>query len=548
MADNSTRRWPVVGWAAAAFAALAVMIAQIPVINAPLTSLFEAGAYYDDSFFYSVIAERVAQGGMVSLDGIHPTNGFQPLWMAILILLNLLLPSASAYGVVLWAGFVLAAAAAALFAGYLMTGAPQDTPEGPTLTSANKGVAAALGTLMFLGLSFLHAPFLARVVNGLETTLLMTMLPLWLIAGRAALAPRAGLGASLWFTAASAALFLTRTDLFWAPMLATGVILLRHGFGRVLIASLALSSLMILPYLGWNTVEFGSPMPISGRVKAFYLEEFLPTSAAYWASDEWRGFPSLFQEIYGIGMVPLALILGSIVLALTARPLRIHMPRELWLLVILCIAHLTYMQLIYRELRPYTNYYFLPELTLILLLLAHMLRSILLRIQPELASARMGALAMIAALLVAIPVLRPRPAPPPHPFWVQAVALSDDIQRVVPDQQAVGAFWPGLFAGITDHPIVPLDGIISSPDYFTDVLQQRRELAYAADIGVEYLAVYFPPGMGDGSTEMQAPDWAQLYLERMQDAKDLTFEEILRRPIGPAGESWRLLRLGRAPG
>ncbi len=39
--------------------------------------------FYDDSFFYSKIAENVAKHGTLSFDGRNMTNGFHPLWLAI---------------------------------------------------------------------------------------------------------------------------------------------------------------------------------------------------------------------------------------------------------------------------------------------------------------------------------------------------------------------------------------------------------------------------------------------------------------------------------
>ena len=39
----------------------------------------------DDSFFYFQTASNIAKGLVPSIDGIHPGNGFHPLWMYILV-------------------------------------------------------------------------------------------------------------------------------------------------------------------------------------------------------------------------------------------------------------------------------------------------------------------------------------------------------------------------------------------------------------------------------------------------------------------------------
>jgi hypothetical protein len=41
---------------------------------------------YDDGFYYLGIARHLAAGDGPTFDGAHFTNGFQPLWMALLVL------------------------------------------------------------------------------------------------------------------------------------------------------------------------------------------------------------------------------------------------------------------------------------------------------------------------------------------------------------------------------------------------------------------------------------------------------------------------------
>lgn len=46
--------------------------------------------YQDDAFYYFQIARNIAGHHGSSFDGIHPTNGYHPLWMILLVALNLL--------------------------------------------------------------------------------------------------------------------------------------------------------------------------------------------------------------------------------------------------------------------------------------------------------------------------------------------------------------------------------------------------------------------------------------------------------------------------
>src|SRR5262249_6245242 len=45
--------------------------------------------YYDDFYYYAQIARNIRVAGFSSFDGITHTNGYQPLWMAVLVVLSL---------------------------------------------------------------------------------------------------------------------------------------------------------------------------------------------------------------------------------------------------------------------------------------------------------------------------------------------------------------------------------------------------------------------------------------------------------------------------
>jgi hypothetical protein len=65
-------------WITAAYAAVAVALAA----RLPLNLL--ARLFQDDAFFYLSIARNFAAGRGSSFDGVHPTNGYHPLWMLLL--------------------------------------------------------------------------------------------------------------------------------------------------------------------------------------------------------------------------------------------------------------------------------------------------------------------------------------------------------------------------------------------------------------------------------------------------------------------------------
>src|SRR5262245_4214812 len=65
--------------------ASAVAMLVIPIVADVIASgparLF--GYVAADTFYYLVVARHIGEG-IVAFDGVHPSNGFQPLWQALL--------------------------------------------------------------------------------------------------------------------------------------------------------------------------------------------------------------------------------------------------------------------------------------------------------------------------------------------------------------------------------------------------------------------------------------------------------------------------------
>jgi hypothetical protein len=62
----------------------AALAFHLAVVGQDFTVLAENGFLYDDSFYAFKIAESIAAGNGPSFDGIHPTNGFQPLYVFLI--------------------------------------------------------------------------------------------------------------------------------------------------------------------------------------------------------------------------------------------------------------------------------------------------------------------------------------------------------------------------------------------------------------------------------------------------------------------------------
>ncbi len=66
-------------------ALLAILFFHLAVVWQDLATLARNGFLYDDSFYAFKIAKNIASGQGMTFDGIHPTTGFQPLYVFLLV-------------------------------------------------------------------------------------------------------------------------------------------------------------------------------------------------------------------------------------------------------------------------------------------------------------------------------------------------------------------------------------------------------------------------------------------------------------------------------
>ena len=82
------RHYDRAGALAVALTVLLSFAALVPFLDRErLVSLLQ-----DDAFYYFTIARHVAAGDGFTFDGLHRTNGFQPLWLFLLVPLFRLVP------------------------------------------------------------------------------------------------------------------------------------------------------------------------------------------------------------------------------------------------------------------------------------------------------------------------------------------------------------------------------------------------------------------------------------------------------------------------
>jgi 4-amino-4-deoxy-L-arabinose transferase-like glycosyltransferase len=138
----------------------AALIFHVAVIGQDFTVLAENGFLYDDSFYAFKIAKGIADGQGPTFDGVHPTNGFQPLYVFLIAPFYWVFPSdliAPIYAALAFSALLTALTAFLL---YRIVG---------RYTSAKVAVAAAA--------IWVFSPVVTRqAANGLETSLAVFLL------------------------------------------------------------------------------------------------------------------------------------------------------------------------------------------------------------------------------------------------------------------------------------------------------------------------------------------------------------------------------------
>lgn len=65
--------------------ALALLVAFVLSLPALLPRAALANTFYDDAYYYFVIARHLIDTGSFTFDGLHATNGYQPLWLFAIV-------------------------------------------------------------------------------------------------------------------------------------------------------------------------------------------------------------------------------------------------------------------------------------------------------------------------------------------------------------------------------------------------------------------------------------------------------------------------------
>lgn len=419
----------------------------------------------DDSWFYLVIGRNVADGHGITFSRVGGTNGFQPLWGAVV---SATIALAHLVGV----DSVLGEARAILLVGWGLLGLAlwrldrllrrlQVPPAGIGL--------ACLSVLAYLG------GLLGTLASEANLHLLLVVL----VAERCLdlgqqEAPSAR--ASVATGCLLGLMVLGRLDSGFVAASALAVLL---GFGRapwrsrlrsVGIAAVV-AALVTAPYFAWNVLRFGRLMPIAGAIKV---------DAGHLGIDP--------EAVGSTGFVLLVFILvAGAVSFIGRRPSRF----EVLVVVPAVIGGAVSMGVyLLAGVGRFTDldWYRMPHL-FAAAVLAGLAVARLEEAWPrtvDLAVVVVGVVLVMAPLFV---VFERRLAGANHEYWHPVADFSVAVGAAVPPEEVIATLdFPGVLAAFSQRHVVALDGLTGDYDFQNDLVESGGACALAQR-GVQWLTV-----------------------------------------------------------
>lgn len=480
----------------------------------------------DDASYFFEIAENVSSGDGFTFDSLGGTNGYQPLWLYTLIPLYLLVHATPDTMVRIIAIFQVMLSCAAALVLYRI------------LKRTCSAFAAFTGGIFFI--AFVLAP----VVNGMESALLVLLLLLLVDRMiRNGFPDRCSGGESFRIGLLLGLVVMARLDTAFL-CISTAILLFlgahwREARRKRLTALVMISlgaSLVLVPYLSYNAILFGSPMPISGLLKSSF-----PALAAE---------PGMLLEPGPVGLF--SLLLGA--LYLLSRLIRRGRERGGldWALTALFIAtllHFVHTVLFMRW--AVFRWHFMSYRVLAVLALPRLVDRLPARL-PR--SARVAAAALLTAAILVAGTERyvNRYTAEPRDFWSVASYEASAWARDNTPEDAIFAMKDaGHFGYFSGKRVVSLDGIVGDIE-FQEVLRSGRLGEWLESLKVSYIvqhAFWEYPSVNDGTYDTLSVTYtSRLYLVESDTLHLSRDDEIYRSSPyrdGPYETVFVIWRIGR---
>jgi hypothetical protein len=470
---------------------LLAAIARVSFTSLDFNSLLST-YLVDDAFYYFKIASHIATDHRITYDGEQLSNGFHPLWMAVITPFY----TAGSDGVdfvyrVQWIMFFIdLLSVVVLYRTFLRLGA--------TL------FVAVIGTAVFC----VHATFIDVQMNGLETSLNTLVLLLLLNAFLPVFQlPPVRWRSALYCGVASALAFLARTD----NAIAVLVLFLawtwqeRYQWQKMLpkiVAAGALALLMVSPWLLWNGLHFGSVVQSSGKIETIYWGEphfswqrtlFNGLMMPIKVHQQLKLFTRLFIVPWGNAAWVAAGFMVFVGVAITWFCRSRCMPKPLKGLVVFCCGVLAIF-IYHAAFRSFVRtWYFVPVGLVFLLLLVGLV--VAWQSQKQAANDQPTSTMRLKSWLC-VPVLVGYLFA--VLFWYSPTKLAGVVTEPVshlvvakwlnthtPADAVIGSMNSGVLSYVVHRKVINLDGVVDVRSMRAH--WERREPAYIHERGIRYL-------------------------------------------------------------
>jgi hypothetical protein len=447
-----------------------------PSNDVPLIYIFH-DEVSDDVFYYLRIADNILTNSISSFDGKSVTNGYQPLWMLVLLGLGKTQSIKSTGFMVLLFTPILALITLGSLLFYRLGGA---------LFSGS----SLIGTLSY----FFSALFFSK--SGMEVSLLFVFFPLFFlllfkVKGNSTAANY------FWLGVGTSLLLLSRLDiiLFLATMAFCIVV---FGFKKFVFSigftwKKALSGFFgLMPffcYLLYNFTIYGNAIPISGQAKALRLEGGISQT----------GLLSLVSTISHDKIILLITLVWalSIPLAFTYIKKEVDFLRRITILSVFLFPVLYYIYYLIVSDWPFWLWYYYP-IVFAFSLGVLLFEDFILRRIPVLREYYTKVVAPSFVLLLAagaVIMLHSKPAGfIPNPLQDAAI----QIKQFSDDNPGVYAMGDraGIVGFILGSPVVQLEGIVGDNNLLNNIASQNDLIDFLINNSVNYYIATNPTKAG----------------------------------------------------
>ena len=471
--------------------------------------------FIDDGFYYLKIAHNIATRGFSSFDGIHETNGYQPLWALLLSIISVIsIPNHFIFWITIFSSVIFFTLAALTFGNINNCKTNQKINSNAAISS----VLFATNPLLFLS-----------IVNGLETSLAICSLILFFFYLFKVISENEQRRRDIFILYVISLLtFLSRLDYAIIMLFCCGVILLynyssKRFFRSDIFYLMVFIIVVVFVYCSLNYIIFNLFLPISGIVKkdhTFYSlfsrnnwnEPINAVSIVFWP-EKLESFYFRKSNLFFFFLGMLFSLLSATILLLSKK-----IKNKIFDLIIITqgwVHALSYLTIQGGG----RTYYFIP-LSLSIIWSIGIIGSVIINssklIYPKSKLAFKG-LSLLLILAISIvyfnPILqynwplslwryeRIRAAK-----WINSIELNKDIR--------IGSWWAGAFSFYCNRPVINLDGLVNNKE-FLYYLQNEKIDEYLIKEKIKIIADYFPCAPQDFNSDYSSEmfdnrDWKNL--------------------------------------